>query len=193
MGAAAFLVAVAYFFLYFNDGSQLENQINGVNAELGNLAVQKTKLEATIKEEEEMLANVQLNARKLVELKAKIPNANDFKETEMSAIINKTAIAANVKISVLTKALSGSVDGKIKGAGADLIDEIVFTIKMTGTFLETLHFVELLSKDEQKIIRIKNFTLEKIVGKPQEPTIKLEGEIIGYKQAPVVATPEVKR
>ena len=50
--------------------------------------------------------------------------------------------------------------------------------------------MEILSKDD-KIIKVKNFTLEKNAGKPQEPVIKLDGEIVGYKQAPVVASSAV--
>lgn len=180
----AFFTAAAYYFLYFNDGSALEAQIAAVNAEYGAIMVKKTELEATIKKEEEMRGNLLQLARNFNEVKSKIPN--EFKDTEMSAIINKTAIAANVKIAVLSRLLNGSADGKIKGAGADLIDEVVFQIKLSGTFLQVLHFVEILSKDD-KIIKVKNFTLEKNAGKPQEPVIKLDGEIIGYKQAPVVA------
>ncbi|MBC7421748.1 MAG: type 4a pilus biogenesis protein PilO [Bdellovibrio sp.] len=179
----ALLITVAYYFMSFNNGSTIIEQVNAVKGQIGAEQARRTDIEKTMKKEEEMRGNVLQLARNLEVLKSKIPN--DFKETEMSTIVNQASQSADVRIIVLSR---GSQTNTVKkmGTGAELIDEIVFDISAVGTFTQLIHFVELLSKEE-KVIRTRNFSIEKNSSNVDDATIKFKGEIVGYKQVAMVA------
>ena len=72
------------------------------------------------------------------------------------------------------------------GTGAELVEEIIFDINASGSFYQLMQFVELLSKDD-KVIRTRNFTIEKKSTNIDDNSVNFKGEIVGYKQVAVVS------
>jgi Tfp pilus assembly protein PilO len=188
MGRLAILslvLTVAYYFMSFDDGSQINEQIKSVQAEIGVEKARRSDIEKTMKKEEEMRGNLLQLARNLDVLKSKIPF--DFKDTEMSTIVNQASINTDIKISILSR-MSPAMVQKKPGTGAELLDEIVFEISATGTFAQLIRFVEVLSKEE-KVIKTRNFSIEKNSSNVDDNLIKFKGEIVGFKQVSAATSP----
>ncbi|MBC7741168.1 MAG: type 4a pilus biogenesis protein PilO [Bdellovibrionaceae bacterium] len=192
LAIAAVFLTVAYYFLYFDAGANIEQQITSMQGQITAEKARRADIEKTMKKEEEMRGNILQLARNLEVLKSKIPN--EFKDTELSTLVNRASVGANVKITLLSRLAVAPV-AKKPGTGSELIDEIAFDIAVSGTFSQLIHFVELLSKEE-KVLKVRNFTIEKNSDKPDDSLIKFRGEVVGFKQAPAVApakTAEVKK
>ncbi len=183
----ALIMTVGYYMFSFDNGAAIQEQIQAAKSELSIENVKKIDIEKTMKKEEEMRGNLLQLARNLEVLKSKIPN--DFKDTELSAIVNQAAQAAEIKISVLSRS-SSSNSNRTAGNGSELVEEIVFSINAMGSFSQLLHFVEILSKEE-KVIKTRNLQIEKMSMNTDDSTVRFAGEIIGFKQAAVapVTTP----
>lgn len=177
----AILASVGYYFMYFDDGSTLEAQIATVQGQLQAENVKRVEIEKKMKKEEEMRGNNLQLARNLDVLKSKIPN--DFKESEMSALVNKASSISGVKINILSRR-AGASQRPAAATGAELIEEVGFDITMSGSFHSILMFVEMLSKEE-KIIKIRDFVLEKNTQNIEDNQVRLRGEIVGYKQSSI--------
>ena len=180
LAGLAVLLSIAYYFMYFDDGSSIETQIAAVNSQLQVENGKRVEIEKKMKKEEEMRGNNLQLARNLDVVKSKIPN--EFKESEMSAIVNRVSGVSGVKIIVLTRQPNGAAARPAQGTGAELIEEVGFDILMNGTFSSIIQFAELLSKEE-KIIKIRNFIIEKNSQGPDDNLIKFKGEIVGFKQS----------
>lgn len=177
LAVAAILITIAYYMVSFDNGANIQQEINGVKAELTVENTKKLEISKTMKKEEEMRGNLLQLARNLQVLKSKIPN--DFKDTELSAIVNRAGAEANLHIAVLSR---NAASGVTTVTGSELIEEIVFTITAFGSYSQLIQFVESLSREE-KIIKTRNLVLEKNTTNVDDPTIRFSGEIIGFKQA----------
>ena len=180
---AAIGLSAAYFFMYYDNGAAFESQITAINGQMTIEVAKKKDTEKTIKREDEMRANLAALARDLQVVKAKLPN--EFKDTEMTAMVNKAAQNAGLNITSLnrkksTPAISSSA------SGADSVEEIVFDLALNGKFNQFVQFLDILSKEE-KIIKIRDFVIEKNSKGPEDFLIRFKGDIIGFKQAQVVA------
>lgn len=176
----AAIIAVAYFFMYYDGGATFETQITQLNTEVAGEEVKKKETEKTIKREDEMRASLASLARDLQVVKAKLPN--EFKDTEMTSIINRTATQAGVNVVSLARKAS-SPAGKASTNGAESVEELVFELVINAKFNQLVQFLETLSKEE-KIFKIRDFMIERVLGPdPNDAQIRFKGDIVGFKQA----------
>lgn len=183
----ALFVAAGYYVTYFDTGATIEAQIAAVNGTIAQETTRRTEIEKTMKKEEEMRGNVLQLARNLEVVKSKIPN--EFKDSQMSAIINSAAQTSNVKVVDLK---SSGDPQKERGPPREinmadlkpenLIEEVRFSIIIHGTFDDFLKFLDTITK-EDKVIKIRNFKISRLSEDVEENRIKFESEIIGFKQA----------
>lgn len=180
----AAVLAVAYFFMYYDNGETLETQITQLKAEVSQEEVKKKDTEATIKKEDEMQANVASIARDLQVVKAKIPN--EFKDTEMTTIINKASARSGVSVLSLARKKDAPIRSNLPGS--ESVEEITFDLTINGSFNRLVQFVEILAREE-KIIKLRDFTIERNSTNPNDSSVKFKGDVIGFKQAQEVVKP----
>lgn len=177
---AGILTAI-YFFMYFDDGSTLETQIQGLKSEVAAEEIKKKETEATIKKEDEMQANLAALARDLQVVKAKLPS--ELRDTDMTSMINRAANSTGISITSLArKASVPRTEGKV--LGSESVDEVAFELAIEGSFNRFVLFIEQLAKEEN-IVKVRDFSIERNIAAIAEPEIKFRGEIIGFKQAAV--------
>jgi type IV pilus assembly protein PilO len=174
---AAVLGAV-YFFMYYDNGATLELKIEELKQQVTAEEMKKKDTEATIKKEDEMRANLASIARDLQVVKSKIPN--EFKDTDMTGIINRASARAGVSVLSLARKKDAPMNSSIPGS--ESVEEIAFDIKINGSFNRLVQFVELLSREE-KIIKLRDFTVERNSTNGTDSSIKFNGDVIGFKQA----------
>lgn len=187
------LVTGGYYFAYFNDGSSIEQQIQSMESLLSQETNRRVQIEKTIKKEEEMRGNVLQLERNLEVVKSKIPA--EFKDTDISIIMNNSARASGLAIKELS--ISESTQKGIQNPGStkleDLIDEIKFKIVLTGSFESFINFLDLITRDE-KILKARNFTFEKASTVSfDEDDVIFRGEIVGYKQSALLSGAATKK
>lgn len=168
----------AYYFLYYDNGATFETQITQLNSEIVVEEAKKKDTEKTIKREDEMRANLAALARDLQVVKAKLPN--EFKDTEMTAIINRAAQGSNVNVTSLARRRNApAVSSNV--VGAESVEEIVFDLALNARFNQFVQFLETLAR-EDKTVKIRDFTIEKNSRNVEDFIIKFKGDIIGFKQ-----------
>lgn len=187
------LATVAYYFTYFNDGTELKTQIEAANSTVATEAQRRVGIEKTMKKEEEMRGNLLQLARSLEVVKSKIPF--EFKDTQMSAILNAASVASGVNVLELSTNPSLQVVTPIQPVTdpsmikpEDLISEVRFSITLSGSYESFLKFLDVLTK-EDKVIKVRNFSIEKNSTNIDDDTIKFKGEVIGFKQAAIAIAP----
>lgn len=174
----AVVVGAAYYFMYYDDGGTLETQITELKNTVSQEEVKKKDTEATIKKEDEMQANLASIARDLQVVKAKIPN--EFKDTDMTGMINKASVRAGVSVLSLARKKDAPTHRNIPGS--ESVEEIVFELTLNGSFNRMVQFVEILAREE-KIIKLRDFTIERNSRNPTDSSVKFKGDVIGFKQA----------
>jgi Tfp pilus assembly protein PilO len=193
----AIFIAAGYYFTYFDQGTTIEEQINTVQGLVNQEEARKTEINKTMKKEEEMRGNVLQLQRNVEVVKSKIPI--DLKDSQMQSLINAAAEASQVKITGLSV-----LGGQRKDPNAppvkisindvkpeNLIEEIKFKVAIIGTFDNFLTFVETLGKDD-KVIKIKNFSIQKNSEDIDDDKIIFNGEVVGFKQANIEIVSGVK-
>lgn len=175
------LLTAGYYYMYFDDGTNLKEKIVAVEAQVRIEEAKKKETDATIKKEDEMQANLAALARDLQVVKAKLPN--ELLDTELTGIINRAANGAGISITSLARKRGASA-AQTKVLGSESVEEVVFDINIEGAFNRFVQFIDQLAKEE-KIVKIRDFSIERNLATVADPQIKFRGEIIGYKQAPV--------
>jgi Tfp pilus assembly protein PilO len=185
----ALLTTVAYFFTYFDDGTSLEAQIAASSSSVQTETARRVGIEKIMKKEEEMRGNILQLARNLEVVKTKIPF--EFKDSQMSTIVNAASEASGVSLvemstnpvkSVAQNLPQAAINDQSTIKPEDLVSEVRFNITISGSYDSFMKFLEVLTK-EDKIIKLRNFTIEKNSTNIDDDTIKFKGEVIGYKQA----------
>ncbi|MFZ3228726.1 MAG: type 4a pilus biogenesis protein PilO [Pseudobdellovibrio sp.] len=178
-------IGLGYFFMYYDNGDSLYTQITDLKGQISTEEVKKKDTEATIKKEDEMQANLASIARDLQVVKAKIPN--EFKDTEMTTIVNKASMTSGVSVLLLSRKQNAPVRGSM--VGSESVEEIVFELSLNGSFNRMVQFVELLSREE-KIIKLRDFSIERRSKTSIEDTsVIFKGDVIGFRQAAEAAKP----
>ncbi len=184
----ALFIAAGYYVSYFDSGETIEAQAATINGMINAEITRRTEIEKTMKKEEEMRGNVLQLARNLEVVKSKIPN--EFKDAQMSAIINAAAQSSGVNVVELRAAdASASKEGlpprqiNITDLKPEnIIEEVKFKIVIHGSFDGFLKFLDTITK-EDKVIKIRNFTISRLSENVEETLIKFDSEIVGFKQA----------
>jgi hypothetical protein len=181
-------VTAGYYATYFDAGESIENEILALKTQVDERETRRVEISKTMKKEEEMMANALQLKRNLDVVKDKIPN--ELKDTQMQTIINEAANNSGVTIVSINADNQGQrapnappVEMSIQDVKPEnLIEEIKFSIKLTATFDAFIRFLETLAK-EDKVIKIRNFTIDQLTKSVDEDKIIFNGEIIGFKQA----------
>ncbi len=184
----AIFVTAGYYATYFDAGESIENEILALKTQVDERETRRVEISKTMKKEEEMMANALQLKRNLDVVKDKIPN--ELKDTQMQTIINEAANNSGVTIVSINADNQGQrapnappVEMSIQDVKPEnLIEEIKFSIKLTATFDAFIRFLETLAK-EDKVIKIRNFTIDQLTKSVDEDKIIFNGEIIGFKQA----------
>lgn len=175
-----------YYMMYFNSGAEIETQISDLKNQINLEQVKKKDTEATIKKEDEMQANLASIARDLQVVKSKIPN--EFKDTEMTSIINRASMTAGVSVLLLARKQTVTNFRSVI-PGAESVEEVVFDLSINGSFNRLVQFVELLSREE-KIIKLRDFTIERNSKTSfDDVSVLFKGDVIGFRQAQEVVKP----
>ena len=179
------LCTVMYYTTYFDDGSALDIQIATMDSQVNAESARRIEVNKIIKKEEEMRGNLLQLQRNLEVVKSKIPN--EFRDTQMSIILNNASIASGVNLQDLSVVQSNLAGGKkvydpnsIKPE--DLIEEVRFNISLSGSYSAFLKFLDVLTK-EDKVLKVKNFVIEKNSSDIDDDTIRFKGDVIGFKQS----------
>jgi Tfp pilus assembly protein PilO len=98
----------------------------------------------------------------------------------MTGIINRASARAGVSVLSLARKKDAPMNSSIPGS--ESVEEIAFDIKINGSFNRLVQFVELLSREE-KIIKLRDFTVERNSTNGTDSSIKFNGDVIGFKQA----------
>ena len=176
----AVVLTGAYFYMYYDNGAVFEAQITQLNSEVAAEEIQKKETDKTIKREDEMRASLAALARDLQVIKAKLPN--EFKDTELTAIINRATVSAGVNVTSISRKQSAPTVNSA-GSGAESVEELVFDLAVDARFNQFVQFLELLSREE-KIIKIRDFVIDRrVAGSPDDSQIRFKGNIVGFKQA----------
>lgn len=181
------LVTGGYYFSYYDDGSSLSTQIDSIEKMLQDETNRRAQIEKVIKKEEEMRGNVLQLERNLEVVKSKIPI--DFKDTEMSNVMNSAARASRLIIKELSIVETTQKGNQNPGSVRleDLVDEVRFKIILTGSFDSFINFLELISREE-KILKARNFTFEKeSTVNFDDDSVIFRGDIIGFKQSSILS------
>ncbi len=184
----ALIASVIYYTTYFDDGSTIEANIEAAQGSLSAETARRNEIEKIMKREEEMRGNLLQLERNLEVVKSKIPN--ELPVSVMSSILNTAATECSILVEEIESTPSNNEDqspaptnlanGAIRPE--DLVQEVSFTVKLSGTFGNFVKFFEVLTK-EDKIIKIKDFSMDKNSNLVDDTFVKFSGEIIGYKQA----------
>lgn len=183
----AIFVTAGYYASYFDAGESIENEYMALKTQVDERETRRVEIAKTMKKEEEMMANALQLKRNLDVVKDKIPN--ELKDTQMQTIINEAANNSGVTIVSLNIDSQGKrpdappVEMSIQDVKPEnLIEEIKFSIRITATFDAFIRFLETLAK-EDKVIKIRNFTIDQFTKSVDEDKIIFNGEIVGFKQA----------
>lgn len=181
------LGTVMYFTTYFDDGSVLETQIATMDSQVKTESDRRVEVNKIIKKEEEMRGNLLQLQRNLEVVKSKIPN--EFRDTQMSVILNNASTASGVNLQDLSVVQSANNSGgapKVYDPNSikpeDLIEEVRFNITLSGSYGAFLKFLDVLTK-EDKVLKVKNFVIEKNSSDIDDDMIKFKGDVIGFKQS----------
>ena len=190
------LCTVMYYTTYFDDGSVLETQIATMNSQVKTESARRIEVNKTIKKEEEMRGNLLQLQRNLEVVKSKIPN--EFSDTQMSIILNNASIASGVNLQDLSVVASANNVAGVKKVydpnsikPEDLIEEVRFNITLSGSYGAFLKFLDVLTK-EDKVLKVKNFVIEKNSSDIDDDMIKFKGDVVGFKQSSFLSAPGVK-
>ena len=180
----AVLTTIAYYFTYHDDGAVLQQQLSAVSEQVNSEASRRKGIEVIMKKEEEMRGNLLQLQRNLEVVKSKLPN--EFKDTQMSTILNIASGASGVDLLELSTVSTDAAPIKVIEVNAlvpeNLVEEVKFLVTLTGTYEEFLRFLDVLTK-EDKVLKVRNFIIEKNTTDIDDNLIKFKGEVIGYKQA----------
>ena len=193
----AVFVTAGYFFVYFDPGTSIEQEIAGLDTQMAEQNRRREEINKTMKKEEEMRANTLQLRRNLDVVKAKLPN--ELKDTQMQNLIYDASKKSNISIDALKADTSVVRDPNAPAIKINiddvkpenLIEEVRFQIKMTGTFDGFLMFLDTLAK-EDKVIKIRNFKISQLSNNVEENKIVFDGEIIGFKQAKIEIVPRAR-
>lgn len=186
----AVFVTAGYYATYFDAGESIENEYSALKTQVDERETRRVEIAKTMKKEEEMMANALQLKRNLDVVKDKIPN--ELKDTQMQTIINEAANNSGVTIVSLNSDNQGKRDPDAPPVEMtieevkpeNLIEEIKFSIRINATFDAFIRFLETLAK-EDKVIKIRNFTIDQFSSNVDEDKITFNGEIIGFKQAKI--------
>jgi Tfp pilus assembly protein PilO len=171
------LLTVGYYFVGYNDGSVLKNQISKKSTEIAELKVKIIDENKKIEQIAEFKKVAKEMGQDFETFVTYIPakfNAYDLKNT-----ISKEAITAGLNLSNITEAGSGQPE---KGS---FYESLKIKADLVGNFQQLMLFLSFLTRSE-RILTVQNISLSKAssagVLKPSDPiNLHLVADIYGYR------------
>ena len=166
----ALFIGGAYYWQFFNDGSQLESRLGDLDKKVESEKKKKTETQKTLAEQDRMGQSIEVLNKQFVEISKRIPA--ELTSVDINKIIDGFVRMSGVNM--LTRSPLLPVKGEI-------VEEVPIEIKARGKTEQIAQFIYLLTTGE-KILRIKNInmTLDDNLD-PNAPNVRLEGTIVGFR------------
>ena len=180
-----------YYTSLFNSGSNIDEAIKNLNAQIEQENIKKIETNRILKKEEQMRADVSVLVKKYEEVKSKIPI--EFLESELRIIIDKFAEQNNLKTNKTNRGSAGQDLAAFQDA--NLVEQVPLEFSFTGTFAGVFSFIQQLSTTE-KLIKLDRISM---TASDQRQQFRLRSKdltfnvtIIGFKQSSLAASENKK-
>ena len=160
------VVGGIYYFMYYDDGSRLQKELDEKEAAAKVEEGQRKVSEDALKQLDQVRTSVGALSDQFKNVSQQLPS-----EIQMAEIVRSVDIVAK----------SSGVSIKLKEpqipVAKQIIEEIPLTLKMEGSFSEVTMFIYYISSLE-RITRVRNFS---IVSIPGANRLKFDGSVISYR------------
>ena len=179
------IVGALYYFMLYDDGSNIETQINQVQAEITVQEQQSKEADAALKEVEQVRVAVGALSDQFKIVSGAIPTNVQMADIIRAVDTVARASGVNVKSKEPKEALN-----------REFFEEIPLSISVEGGFSQLTMFLYYLTSME-RIMKIKNFTMVKSTENRSTPNssgkLILTGEVVSYRFIGMPPAPEVKK
>lgn len=177
----AVVVSFAYYFMIYDDGSQIQTNIAELNQQLVEAQAKKAETDAALQQVKEM-------QEKIGQLSAKYESISKQLPAQLLSIdINKSIDDFARNSGVIVKAKKPEPEVR-----KTVVDEVPVEVTIEGSYSQIAQFAYLVSK-AQKVTRITKI----LITPPEGPeglnarSLKMDGLVVGYKLAPPPKPPEI--
>ncbi len=160
-----------YYFMLFNDGSQLQAQIVGLQGQIAQEEVKKKETDKAIQEEALVKQEVGSLAEKFEEASRRLPS--DLNSADVIRSIQDVVKKSGCKIKSLKP-----LDPK----KSDILEELPIGVTVEGSFGELTLFIYYVSQT-QRIIQTRDFKISRPTD-ARGSTLQLDGQIVTYRYMP---------
>lgn len=167
-------VALAYYFMLYNDGSAIQASIASTDQELSVAQTKKDETDIALRQVQEMKSKVGELSAKFEQISRQLPS--QLLSIDINKAIDDFARAAGVVV-------------KAKRPGAEVrknvVDEVPVEITVEGSYAQLAQFAYLVSQSE-KAMRLTKVQITQVDGIDAitAKRIKMDGLVVGYKLAP---------
>lgn len=182
----ALVIGAIYYFLVFDDGTQITQNIQGLQAQLDVENTKRVETQKILKKEEQMKADVQVFAQKFEEIKANIPV--EFTESELRSIVDQFSMENGLSTIKTGRPQSFQQNDPNQ---PKLVDQVRLSYTFQGSYSQIVNFIKQLTSYE-KLIKIGDFSLVLAPQSGSETTtankrrsydLTFDVNIIGFKQS----------
>ena len=173
------MVGAAYYFMMYDDGSALEQQIAVISGQLREAETKKKDTEATLQEEARMKDAVGKLSEQYAFIAKKLPS--ELKSSDMIRGIDTVAKMAGVSVKLKKP---GNVSKK------EVVEELPVDVTLEGSYAQIAQFIYYTSNLE-RLTRVMNFSVVSQDDAREKP-LRFEGQVVSYKLAPDQEKEEAK-
>jgi type IV pilus assembly protein PilO len=167
--AISAVVAGAYYFWMYNDGSLLENNIKTINGQISAEEAKKKNTEKVLAEASQFKSEIGSLGEKFKSASEKLPT--EFKAQQLIDMINATAKDAGIKVVNLQP---GAVIKKLN------YDEIPVKVKLRGSYGNIVVFLYFMGSME-RITHIRNFAFQNDQNESKAGLLGFEANIVSFR------------
>lgn len=165
------MVGSAYYFMMYDDGESLKQQIAVIDGQTREAEAKKKDTESTLQEEARMKDAVGKLSEQYALIAKKLPS--ELKSSEMIRGIDSVAKMAGVSVKMKKP---GSVLTK------EVVEELPVDVTLEGSYAQIAQFIYYTSNLE-RLTRVMNFTVTAQDENKEKP-LRFEGQVVSYKLAP---------
>lgn len=159
-----------YFYLYFDMGTNLDNQLSSINSQISQEEVKKKETEALLKKEEILKNKSKQMIADVAELQKKVPQ--DQKHSDLIILVSNFAKQLNLKV------VSATQGGRQK---LDYFEKLDINIELSGKYNDLMMFATNVSNDDQ-VLKLEGIEFNRQNLNVAESPLSLKAKLIGYKQ-----------
>lgn len=165
------MLGAAYYFMMYDDGSALTQQITVVDGQLQEAEAKKKDTEATLQEEVRMKEAVGKLSEQYAFIAKKLPS--ELKSSDMIRGIDSVAKMAGVSVKMKKP---GNISKK------EVVEELPVDVTLEGSYAQIAQFIYFTSNLE-RLTRVLNFSVVAQEDAKEKP-LRFEGQVVSYKLAP---------